>query len=135
MEGRLDTLLAWLASRESESLDVAVKLSFYERRTKQAWFTTSEERLYWEQWRVPLRVQRGPGDAAVGVDSSLRSAVEQSIFFILRAVNDKREHIPPVSAAAVGAISHPFEIGLPSDASGTLALKRLVTSARPPAVL
>lgn len=131
VESRLDKLLEWLASK-SESVEVAVRLSFYERRTKQTfgWFGgATEERLYWEQWRVPLRVHRAPG---AEVASSLKGAVERSVFFVLSAVNDKREHIPPVSATSSGAVSHPFEIGLPGDATTGVALKRLVTSARPP---
>jgi autophagy-related protein 101 len=131
VESRLDALLSWLANRSSASVsEVAVRLSFYELRTKQTWFGgASEERLYWEQWRVPLRVHRAPGAVA----SSLKGAVERSVFYILRAVNDKKEHIPPVSATSSGAVSHPFEIGLPGDAGTTgVALKRLVTSARPP---
>ena len=129
VESRLDAFLSWLASKsaESDSLLVAVRLSFYELRTKQTWFGgATEERLYWEQWRVPLRIHRAPGT------SLLKAVVESNVFYILRAVNDKREHIPPVSATSSGAVSHPFEIGLPGDATTGAALKRLVTSARPP---
>ncbi len=51
---------------------------------------------------------------------------------ILRTVNERKEHIPPVVSG--GVVSFPFDIEMPADESGYTvdALKRLVTAVRPP---
>ena len=47
-------------------------LSFYERRRKQAWFGTKDERMYWEQWCV-LPAGLGRGGSETGCKAGMLS--------------------------------------------------------------
>ena len=135
-------------------------LSFFEKRQKQAWFSTTEERMTWEQWcgrlahdlsrqrrlthrgrRLHLRLLR---DADAGLDeaaaeearaarhAAAEAALRGAVLHILRTANERKEHIPPVVSG--GVVSFPFDIALPPEEGGygVDALKRLVTAARPP---
>ena len=54
----------------------------------------------------------------------------------MKLVNEKREHIPPVSSSDV--VSFPYEITLPSDTDAPFGLdmfKRVVLNSTPPAML
>ena len=89
LEEKLDALVAWLQKQQQQQLDqqqhqirgtggggrgggvgrgvvdgnsevqAQVCLSFFEKRDKGGWFGRQEERLYWEQWRVPLEMFTG----------------------------------------------------------------------------
>ncbi len=89
--------------------------------------------------RVRLHVHRPesspPDEAAEAArrarHAALEEALRSSVQHILRTVNDKREHIPPV--VSTGVVSFPFEIALPTDEGGYGdTLKRFVTAVRPP---
>ena len=65
--------------------------------------------------------------------AALEAALQGAILYILRTVNERKEHIPPVVSG--GTVSFPFEIELPLGESGPFAvdtLRRLVTAVRPP---
>ncbi|XP_075514928.1 autophagy-related protein 101-like isoform X1 [Primulina tabacum] len=104
-------------------------LSFYEVKNKQAtWFTNRVERLYWEQWYINLNVAHhpkghsgkshnskilvDPGDTAAEARSARRTALEASLrdvlFQIIRFVNDKKDHVPPIPN--LEGVSFPYEI-------------------------
>ncbi|KAK4488358.1 hypothetical protein RD792_004117 [Penstemon davidsonii] len=104
-------------------------LSFYEVKNKQAtWFTNKVERLYWEQWYINLNVAQHPkghfgkshhskvvvdrGDTAADERSARRAALEASLrdvlFQIIRFVNEKKDHVPPIPN--LEGVSFPYEI-------------------------
>ena len=80
MEEKLDALVVWLQKQQQQQTEqqqqirggggggvvdgntevqAQVCLSFFEKRDKGGWFGRQEERLYWEQWRVPLEMFAG----------------------------------------------------------------------------
>ncbi|KAG6396213.1 hypothetical protein SASPL_142357 [Salvia splendens] len=101
-------------------------LSFYEVKNKQpTWFTNKVERLYWEQWYINLNVaQHQKGHSGKSTSSKIvvdpgaeertarRAALEASLrdvlFQIIRFVNEKKDHIPPVPN--LEGVSFPYEI-------------------------
>ncbi|KAL6572904.1 hypothetical protein OROHE_002380 [Orobanche hederae] len=108
-------------------------LSFYEVKNKQAtWFTNKVERLYWEQWYINLNVAQhpkghsgkshsskivvDPGDTAAEARSARRGALESSLrdvlFQIIRFVNEKKDHVPPIPN--LEGVSFPYEITISS---------------------
>jgi autophagy-related protein 101 len=149
-----------------------VTLSFFERRQKQVWFSTTEERLTWEQWcarsthaplcvtppnarrradvtrwrchrRLHVHLVRPPASADSPASSAaaeeraarhaaLETALSSALVYILRTVNERKEHIPPVVSG--GVVSFPFDIALPPEEGGygVETLRRLVTAVRPP---
>jgi hypothetical protein len=121
-----------------------VCLSFYEKRKKQAWFTNKEERLYWEQWCFSfdivasnhrLEEQNSFSLSAVRAqrNAKLQAAVEELLTIVVRTVNDKKEHIPPVVSAKV--VTFPFDIiivGEPGSSFGLDMVKRMLMHTSPP---
>uniref|UniRef100_A0A161ZMM9 Autophagy-related protein 101 n=1 Tax=Daucus carota subsp. sativus TaxID=79200 RepID=A0A161ZMM9_DAUCS len=104
-------------------------LSFYEVKSKQAtWFTNKVERLHWEQWYINLNVAQlpkahsgksqhsklvvDPGEVALEERDVRRAALEASLrevlFQIIKFVNEKRDHVPPIPN--VEGVSFPYEI-------------------------
>lgn len=68
MEEKLQALISWLHKQQQRRLDEGVSevetpaqvcISFYEKRDKGGWFGRQKERLYWEQWRIPLEIFTG----------------------------------------------------------------------------
>ena len=117
MDEKLDALVAWLRKQDlrpgAPDVCAQVALSFYERRDKSArWFGAREERLCWEQWRIPLEVFAGDDQAAkereqrsLELQDVLRGAVQHA----LGLVNEKRDHIPPVVSADVVEVAPAYD--------------------------
>ncbi|EIE19548.1 DUF1649-domain-containing protein [Coccomyxa subellipsoidea C-169] len=92
IEEKIDQFYGWVEKHPGKRGQVS--LAFFEKRKTQRWSLIGgkqEERLYWEQWHAKLQ-----------------EAVEQVMTLIIRAVNEKKDHIPPVTSAAV--LTFPFEI-------------------------
>jgi len=127
-------------------------LSFYEVRNKPAvWFTHKVERFFWEQWYISITVispktsgsKSHHGKAPV-VDSgdimmeernvrhaALELALRDVLFQIIRLVNEKKDHIPPVIA---GVVSFPYEITIPSTSDSSFGMdmfKRMLQTGHP----
>ncbi|XP_075514929.1 autophagy-related protein 101-like isoform X2 [Primulina tabacum] len=128
-------------------------LSFYEVKNKQAtWFTNRVERLYWEQWYINLNVAHhpkghsgkshnskilvDPGDTAAEARSARRTALEASLrdvlFQIIRFVNDKKDHVPPIPN--LEGVSFPYEIIISSSSDSAFGMdmfKRMLQTGHP----
>ena len=143
VEERLDALVRWLAKQDREDDTVArVCLSFYEPKDKRGggWFGGGDERVYWEQWRVPIEVVGGDEALMNVADREANSAeLQQTIVaatqHVLGLVNERKDHIPPVVSADV--VSFPYEISLPGETEGALlgSLRRMLTHASPPTLV
>jgi autophagy-related protein 101 len=82
-----------------------------------------------------LTGERGAGDGA-SARRALQTSLQACVLELLRLVNDRREHIPPVVSSEV--VCFPYEITLPSDADGHFGLdmlKRVVLNSNPPPML
>lgn len=123
-----------------------VTLSFYERRKKQAWFGSQDERLYWEQWIINIcLVPQQLAAAATSTSAAQRLArlqkgMEELIAYVVLCVNEKKDHIPPVVSQS--ALTYAFDIALVgtsagrgASALGLNAVKKLLLQATPPPVL
>ncbi|KAF7135326.1 hypothetical protein RHSIM_Rhsim08G0104900 [Rhododendron simsii] len=107
-------------------------LSFYEVKNKPGtWFPKKLERLYWEQWEINLNVVQqqkahsskshhskvvvDPGESAAEEINIRRAALESSLrevlFQIIKFVNEKKDHVPPIPN--LDGISFPYEITIP----------------------
>ncbi|KAL6526192.1 hypothetical protein OROMI_029832 [Orobanche minor] len=128
-------------------------LSFYEVKNKQAtWFTNKVERLYWEQWYINLNVAQhpkghsgkshsskivvDPGDTAAEARSARRGALESSLrdvlFQIIRFVNEKKDHVPPIPN--LEGVSFPYEITISSSSDSAFGMdmfKRMLQTGHP----
>ncbi|XP_042019827.1 autophagy-related protein 101-like isoform X1 [Salvia splendens] len=125
-------------------------LSFYEVKNKQpTWFTNKVERLYWEQWYINLNVaQHQKGHSGKSTSSKIvvdpgaeertarRAALEASLrdvlFQIIRFVNEKKDHIPPVPN--LEGVSFPYEITISSSSDSAFGMemfKRMLQTGNP----
>lgn len=149
LESKISEFVAFIEKQKAQDI-AQLRLSFYEKRRRQAggWFILQQdERLYWEQWCVNLCVvQPDPftqdhtslayTDAAAVRQARLQSAVEGLVATVVRHVNDKRHHIPPVVSSST--VTFPFDISLhggPRSSFGLNAVRKMLTSATPPPVL
>ncbi|MQM07300.1 hypothetical protein Taro_040140 [Colocasia esculenta] len=130
-----------------------ILLSFYEEKNKQvSWFTNKVERQHWEQWYINLHIMqpnvhgrsgntRAALDPAAGNKkeesssrhASLEASLREVLFQIIKFVNEKKDHIPPVPNLDC-IVSFPFEITVPShsDSSfGVEILKRMLQTGHP----
>ncbi|EFJ47979.1 hypothetical protein VOLCADRAFT_117751 [Volvox carteri f. nagariensis] len=114
VESRISDFCAQVEKKPAELHQL--HLSFYETRRKQAWFGTQDERLYWET-----------------------CALEEQLAIVVRRVNDRRDHIPPVLSPS--AVTFPFDITFSGSSTrgslqgGLQAVGKMLMKATPPPVL
>jgi hypothetical protein len=119
-----------------------VCMGFYQRRVKQVWFQKSEEKVYWEQWQLPLAIVR-PGLQGELTNSAARAERQNALQHALvgcmeRALelaDAKKDHLPPVVSSDV--VCFPFDITTPSagDSSFGMDMLRKFVSQSPPSML
>jgi hypothetical protein len=156
VDERVQHVLHWMEKHPGKSVQVSLK--FFEKRYKQAWFSKQEERLYWEQWDVNISCKQSGSSMGgragtrhrsntTSVDTHdlqehhekqvrLQSLLRLVLTQILKHVNDKKEHIPPVVSS--DTVTFPYEINIsnPDTAPSSLvALKKLLTQTKAPQML
>jgi len=104
--------------------------------------------LNWEQWRISLDIVRSEEGASAGSSSTgaggsaseaaraeLEARLNEVLMHIVRVVNDKKEHIPPVVSKSTE--SFPFEISVPNenDASFGFTMIRKMLQSTPPSLV
>lgn len=155
IEEKIDSFCSWVEKNPSKKGQVC--LLFYEKRNKamMAWFGSKVERLYWEQWSIPLSLagpaheepppplsradSPRPRSLSMGCRPAseerrrrLEAALQDAMVRILTIVNEKKDHIPPVLSAQVASFS--FEISIPSaqdSAYGLDMFKRMLQTTPP----
>ncbi|XP_043711615.1 autophagy-related protein 101 isoform X2 [Telopea speciosissima] len=153
IEDKIDQFIGWVEKHPNKKSQIC--LSFYEVKNKQAtWFSNKIERLYWEQWYINLNVAQhpkahsskshhsklvvDPGESTSDERSvrraTLEAALREVLFQIIKFVNEKRDHIPPVPPNNEG-VSFPYEITIPSSSSdssfGMDMFKRMLQTGHP----
>jgi len=114
---------------------VDIIVAFFERREKTGLLglVSSEERVYWEQWIVPLVVNTRPGADYEREEAGVRA----NMLRIVTLVNERSDHVPhsPSHPEAI----FPFELKLSGDnddgrgiANGPWSIARMLQQARPP---
>ncbi|KAH7423676.1 hypothetical protein KP509_12G067900 [Ceratopteris richardii] len=151
IEEKIDSFVAWVEKHPNKKGQVC--LSFYETRYKPAvWFSSKEERFYWEQWFISLTIipskpsqNKFRHGRALTLDSGetlieernrhdkvLEASLREVLFQILHLVNDKKDHIPPVSNSNI--VSFPYEISISSlpDSSFRMDMLKRMLHTGPP---
>ena len=153
VETKVAAVQSWVDKNPGRRVQVC--LSFFERRQQQGWFLRQEQRLYWEQWTINLAL--APSDSSLEEDHPLefealrarrkqvlQLQLETALTHIICAVNEKRDHIPPVVSGAT--LTFPFDVTLEATAAaggessssslfGIDLMKRMLSSTHPPSVL
>ncbi|KAF8010214.1 hypothetical protein BT93_J0987 [Corymbia citriodora subsp. variegata] len=151
IEEKIEQFIGWVEKHPNKKSQIC--LSFYEVKNKQvSWFSKQMERIYWEHWHINLNVAQQPkvhsvkshnskvvdtGENTLEERSIRRASLEASLrdvlFQIIRFVNDKKEHVPPIPSRE-GVISFPYEITIPSSsdsAFGMDMIKRMLQTGHP----
>lgn len=151
IEEKIDHFVAWVEKHPNKKGQVC--LSFYETRSKPAaWFSSKVERFHWEQWLISLTIlspkapqNKSRHGRALTVDSGetmmeernkrdavLEASLREVLFQILQIVNDKKDHIPPVSNSNI--VSFPYEITISSlsDSSFRMDMLKRMLHTGPP---
>lgn len=158
-ERRLETKIGEVKAFVERNQDrkAVVRLSFFERRAQSGSWFLPEQRLTWEQWVLTLVPIPSPPELGHAVGplaeatalqadvararrrALLQSTLEGALQNIVTAVNEKREHIPPVVSGA--ALTFPFDVSVTtppketSSAFGVDLVRRMLSAAQPPSVL
>ncbi|GAB2278071.1 hypothetical protein Dimus_012768 [Dionaea muscipula] len=151
IDEKIDQFISWVEKHPHKKSQIC--LSFYNevKNNKAMWFSNRVERMHWEQWYINLNVVQRPksysikshhlrvvdvGENASEEESTRRAAVESSLrdvlFHVIRFVNEKKDHIPPIPNREV--ISFPYDITIPSSSDNTFGmdmLKRMLHSGHP----
>ncbi|KAK9124337.1 hypothetical protein Sjap_013939 [Stephania japonica] len=151
IEEKIDQFISWVEKHPNKKSQIC--LSFFEVKNKQAtWFTNKVERLYWEQWHINLNVAQhlkvhsnkshhskvvvGPGENIMEERSVRQAALEASLhevlFQIIKFVNEKKDHIPPIPS--LEGVSFPYEITIPSSSDSSFGMdmfKRMLQTGHP----
>lgn len=150
IDEKIEQFICWVEKHPNKKSQVC--LSFYEvKNNKNMWFSNKVERLYWEQWYINLHVAQHPransskshlskvldaGDGALEERSARRVALEvtlrEVLFQIIKFVNEKKDHIPPIPGRE--GISFPYEINIPSSSDTTFGIdmfKRMLQTGHP----
>ncbi|KAK9803935.1 hypothetical protein WJX72_006313 [[Myrmecia] bisecta] len=145
IEEKINQFYAWVEKHPGKRGQVC--LSFFEKRRKQAWFSKQEERLYWEQWCINVSIIESntsiqeqssftPQTARAKRHARLQAAVEELMDQIIRTVNDKKDHVPPVVSAST--VTFPFDVTIAGEGGlsfGLDSVKRMLMQTAPPPVL
>ncbi|KAL4419641.1 hypothetical protein ABPG77_008582 [Micractinium sp. CCAP 211/92] len=146
VEEKIGQFHSWVQKNPGKRGQVC--LSFYEKRQRQSWFSTAEERFYWEQWLIDIQVL-GPAPAEFEEQQTIaatslraqrrqraQAAIEECLTSVVRHVNEKRDHIPPVVSGS--AVTFPFAITVAGDSGAGFGLdvvRRMLQHTNPPSVL
>jgi autophagy-related protein 101 len=146
IESKIATVQSWVAKNPGRHFQI--RLGFFERRQQQGWlFQQKQQRLFWEQWIIPFSLQDSLQEGALESEiiratrkQTLQQQIESCLQSIITAVNEKRNHIPPV--VSENALTFPFEVTVEaptSESSSVLGysdiFKRMLSSTHPPSVL
>lgn len=152
IEEKIDMFVAWVENHPNKRGQVC--LSFYETRNKPAAWFSKVERFHWEQWFISLTIlspkasqSKARHGRALTIDSGetlmeernkrdavLQASLRDVLFQILQLVNDKKDHIPPVSNSNV--VSFPYEITILSlsDSSFRMDMLKRMLHTGPPTI-
>ncbi|RUS20716.1 DUF1649-domain-containing protein [Endogone sp. FLAS-F59071] len=95
-----------------------IAVMFYEKRPKKGWFGKQEEEVCWEQWAITIiGVQPQNDRERQKLSKSMEKHLNQCLEKILRIVNEKKEHIPPITSND----GNPFPFQVCDPRSGIIA--------------
>ncbi|GMH39672.1 hypothetical protein BSKO_07570 [Bryopsis sp. KO-2023] len=152
LEHKVAEFCSWLERHPGQAGQLC--LAFFEKRKRQSgWLGRSDERMFWEQWGICVKVTNARASRLELESASfsgstagesfrrerqnrLTEQVEDVVAFIVRNVNQKKDHIPAVSSP--GAVSFPFDVWIPSDGKLSMGfglMKKVLMQTCPPPML
>ncbi|KAF9182728.1 hypothetical protein BGZ51_004474 [Haplosporangium sp. Z 767] len=73
---------------------------FYEKRTKRAWFSSTSSEVCWEQWAITIHVVTNINEKDKQRSiKNMEKALSSLFLSILRTVNERKDHIPPITTS------------------------------------
>lgn len=90
-------------------------VSFFDKRLRSMVFFKQEEKVCWEQWIIPVTLSTStPLEASekAARQAWLEREMTQRISYILRMINAKKDHIPPVTSSDITPF--PYQISIPA---------------------
>ncbi|KAK9383335.1 autophagy-related protein [Kockiozyma suomiensis] len=92
-----------------------IAIAFYEKKTRKAWFSKSEEEVCWEQWTITVSsiTPRNENERAL-LSRSAEQQLQNILFKIIDFVGENKTHIPSITSSEGNPF--PYSIALPSEA-------------------
>ncbi|XP_009392492.2 autophagy-related protein 101 isoform X2 [Musa acuminata AAA Group] len=128
IDEKINQFIGWVEKHPNRKSQVCI--SFYEVKNKHAtWFGNKIERFYWEQWYINLHIispkphgksHNTKAHVVTGENvfeesnsrcAALESSLREVLFQIIKFVNEKKDHIPPLQNSEI--VSYPYEISTP----------------------
>ncbi|KAF9955316.1 hypothetical protein BGZ72_003839 [Mortierella alpina] len=108
-----------------------IGLMFYETRTKRTWgfgYTSSE--VCWEQWAITIHVVTNTNEKDKQRSiKNMEKALSSLFLSILRTVNERKDHIPPITTSDGNPFPYQIVIPTAADTWGSMFKRLLDTSA------
>ncbi|KAF9905367.1 hypothetical protein EC991_001732 [Linnemannia zychae] len=113
-----------------------IGIMFYEKRTKRAWFSSTSSEVCWEQWAITINVVTNihEKDKQRSI-KNMEKALSSLFLSILRTVNERKDHIPPITTSDGNPFPYQIVIPTASDTWGSMFKRMLDTSASPSPII
>jgi hypothetical protein len=130
VEEQIKTFRTTLAEREDRRAQLV--LSFFETRSKKAWFRKVEEKICFEQWVFFIILKEDSPVETPEAREKLENELRERIMYIIQTVNEKQNHIP-LKFQPTDLIPFPYEITIPSTSEnwGVDMMWNLIKSPQP----
>ncbi|KAF9150538.1 hypothetical protein BG015_007651 [Linnemannia schmuckeri] len=107
-----------------------IGIMFYEKRTKRAWFSSTSSEVCWEQWAITINVVTNINEKDKQRSiKNMEKALSSLFLSILRTVNERKDHIPPITTSDGNPFPYQIIIPTASDTWGSMFKRMLDTSA------
>ncbi|KAF9088116.1 hypothetical protein BGX29_006753 [Mortierella sp. GBA35] len=107
-----------------------IGIMFYEKRTKRAWFSSTSSEVCWEQWAITINVVTNINEKDKQRSiKNMEKALSSLFLNILRTVNERKDHIPPITTSDGNPFPYQIVIPTASDTWGSMFKRMLDTSA------
>ncbi|CAO3566718.1 unnamed protein product [Mortierella alpina] len=107
-----------------------IGLMFYEKRTKRAWFSSTSSEVCWEQWAITINVVTNTNEKDKQRSiKNMEKALSSLFLSILRTVNERKDHIPPITTSDGNPFPYQIVIPTAADTWGSMFKRMLDTSA------
>jgi len=75
-----------------------IAVEFYERRSKNSWFSKTEENVCWEQWLLDVTVLNPKSDSErAKARASIEHQLQKTVLEIITTASLRKDHIPPIT--------------------------------------
>ncbi|KAG0306789.1 hypothetical protein BGZ98_001702 [Dissophora globulifera] len=109
-----------------------IGVMFYETRTKRVWFGSTSTEVCWEQWAITINIVTNVNEKDKQRSiKNMEKALSSLFLSILRTVNERKDHIPPITTSDGNPFPYQIVIPTAADTWGSMFKRMLDTSASP----